>query len=227
VKELVTDIFFDLDHTLWDFERNSALTFKKIFELNDLDISLDAFLAVYIPINLEYWKLYREEKISKEALRYQRLKRSMTSLSIDINDTVINTLSEDYITYLPSSNHLFPGTLDILDYLKKSYNLHMITNGFREVQRLKMQSSKIDEYFKVVVDSESVGVKKPNPKIFDFALNEAKVRATNAVMIGDSIEADIQGAQAIGMHTIYFDPNISSTSENNHIKSLMEIKQYL
>lgn len=227
MKEQVTDVFFDLDHTLWDFERNSALTFQKIFELHKIEVSLEAFLQVYAPLNFQYWKLYREERIGKEELRYQRLKKSMDKLSYKISDVTINKLSEDYINYLPTNNFLFPGAIEILKYLQPTYKLHIITNGFRDVQRLKMKSSNIFGYFTHVVDSESVGVKKPNPRIFDFALTKAEVAPKNSVMIGDSLEADIQGAKQVGMHTIYFEPNKDRLRATSHINKLFQIKEYL
>ena len=160
----ITDVFFDLDHTLWDFDKNSALTFDKIFQLHGIDVELKDFLNVYEPINLNYWKMYREERIDKESLRYGRLKNSFDEISVAISDELINILSEDYITYLPDNNYLFDGTHDVLNYLKSNYNLHIITNGFHEVQHGKLKNSNIAPYFKTVTNSEMVGVKKPNPK---------------------------------------------------------------
>ena len=107
-------IFFDLDHTLWDFDKNSSLTFKKLFSLHDINVNLKSFLKVYEPINLKYWKLYREEKIDKVNLRYFRLKDTFDALEIDISDRLINDLSDEYIKFLSTFNHLIMGSLDIL-----------------------------------------------------------------------------------------------------------------
>ena len=114
-------IFFDLDHTLWDFDKNSSFTFKKLFNLYDININLKSFLKVYEPINLKYWKLYREDKIDKVNLRFFRLKDTFDVLEIDISDSIINDLSDDYIKFLPTFNYLIMGSLDILKYLHPKY----------------------------------------------------------------------------------------------------------
>lgn len=224
----ITDIFFDLDHTLWDFDKNSALTFDKIFKLNNIDVDLNEFLSYYEPINLKYWKLYREEKIDKSSLRFGRLNDAFLAINFTVEKHVVNQLSEDYITHLSSFNHLFENTFEILDYLKYSYNLHIITNGFSEVQQGKMKNSNINHYFKTVTNSESVGVKKPNPKIFNHALKVANAPVDKALMIGDNYEADILGAINIGMDAIFFDvKNKTINNEVKQINNLIHLKKYL
>jgi putative hydrolase of the HAD superfamily len=227
-KDTVTDVFFDLDHTLWDFEKNSALTFKKILVEHEIDIPLERFLEVYVPANFAFWKLYREEKITKTELRYQRLKTVFDTLEYGISDATIDSLSEEYINHLSSFNHLFPHATDILDYLRPNYKLHIITNGFHEIQEKKLRKSGIHGYFDQVIDSEMAGVKKPNPIIFEMALDKAKTKATNSLMIGDSLEADILGAQASGLGALHF----CTLGEDSHehcpiITDLREIKNYL
>lgn len=227
-KELITDVFFDLDHTLWDFEKNSALTFDKILSENDIPVNLPDFLEVYVPANLAFWKLYREEKISKEELRYQRLKSVFDKLGLAVGDEMIYKLSEEYILYLSSYNYLFPNAIEILEYLKPKYKLHIITNGFQEIQGKKLRNSKIEGYFEHVIDSEMAGVKKPNPVIFELALNRANVVSRNALMIGDSLEADILGAKDSGFHTLHF--NAHNEPHHNFcpmIHNLGEIKTFL
>ena len=224
----VTDIFFDLDHTLWDFEKNSALTFQKILKENNVSVEIADFLEVYVPINLEYWRLFREEKISKTELRYQRLAKTFEALNYDASDELINTLSTEYITYLSNYNHLFEYTEELLQNLQKKYKLHVITNGFRDVQQRKIHASGIQEYFEHIVDSESVHVKKPNPKIFQHALTLASVAPENAVMIGDSFEADILGALEVDMKVIHVDFD----KKYDHllcpiVRHLSEIEKYL
>ncbi len=227
-KNLVTDIFFDLDHTLWDFEKNSSLTFEKILVEHHIDISLQTFLEVYVPTNLAFWKLYREEKITKSELRYQRLKTVFDQLGQNISDEVIHSLSNEYINHLSSFNHLFPDTISILEYLRPRYRLHIITNGFQEIQEKKLRNSGIHHYFEHIVDSEMAGVKKPNPIIFELALEKAKVHPQKSLMIGDSLEADILGAKSVGLHTLHF--NAHGDPEHDHapiIRELKEIKTYL
>nr|WP_299385705.1 YjjG family noncanonical pyrimidine nucleotidase [Allomuricauda sp.] len=227
-KERITDIFFDLDHTLWDFERNSALTFKKILSENKVDVDLEAFLKVYVPINLNYWKLYREDRISKAELRYQRLRKTFDATGAHVTDDQINLLAHQYIEHLSSFTHLFPDTVEILDYLEPKYKLHIITNGFHEIQEKKLKGANIHHYFQHVVNSEDAGVKKPHPGIFQLALDKARVAPENALMVGDSLEADIQGAQALGFQTLHFNAH----SEPPHdfcrmINTLGEIKSIL
>jgi len=225
----IQHVFFDLDHTLWDFEKNSDLTFQKVFEVNNLTIDMPSFLKVYKPINFDFWRLYREEKVSKEELRYGRLKNTFDALNFSVSDKEINTMSNHYIEYLSDFNYLFDGALDILDYLKDKYQLHIITNGFEEVQTKKIKNSNIHHYFDQIITSESVGVKKPNPKVFTHALNMAKANANNSIMIGDSIEADINGAINVGMKAIHYNFNNSIIEDSNFISvnSLLKIKQYL
>lgn len=224
----ITDIFFDLDHTLWDFDRNSYLTFEKILAENGLAIDPDEFIAVYAPINLMYWKRYRENKIAKPQLRYLRLKNTFDSLGRPVSDETIHLLSDQYIEQLTGYNHLMANTTTILEYLQPKYSLHIITNGFEEVQQKKLSNSGISGYFKQVVNSEMAGVKKPHPHIFKLALKRARTNPANALMIGDNLEADILGARALGINTLHFDPH--AREDHTHgkiITDLIEIKSLL
>lgn len=224
----IKHVFFDLDHTLWDFDKNSALTFQKIFEINEVGVETTRFLEKYTPINLEYWKLYREERISKSDLRYRRLKDAFNAIEHEINDEVIDKLSIDYIEYLTTFNHLLEGSIEVLDYLSQKYTLHIITNGFEEAQLRKMTNSQITSYFKTVTNSEMVGVKKPNPLIFNYALDKANANVKESLMVGDNFEADIEGALNIGLDAIFYNYHREETRTNiKTIDSLMEIKQYL
>ena len=212
-KEIITDLFFDLDHTLWDFEKNSALTFNQLLIDYQIPVRLENFLRVYVPLNFEYWKAFREQRMDKETLRYRRIKDTFDQLKISIDDDMVFTLADAYIQNLPEHNHLFPETIEVLDKLKERYSLHIITNGFREVQQFKMRNAGLTPYFNTVTDSESVGVKKPNPLIFHKALTDADCDPTNSVMIGDSYEADIVGALQVGMNAIHFMPLVKKHSQ--------------
>ncbi len=226
--ERITDVFFDLDHTLWDFEKNSALAFETVLNKHAVNVDLKVFLFHYVPLNLKYWELYRHEKVTQEVLRYGRLKDTFDLLDYEIDDETIDLLSKEYIHYLPQFNHLFEGTIDVLDYLKPKYNLHIITNGFQEVQAGKMKNSGIDKYFQTITNSEMAGVKKPNPKIFEYALSSANVEKQNAIMIGDCIDADVNGALDFGMDAIYFNESqIETPSHIKQINHLIELKKYL
>ncbi len=222
----ITDIFFDLDHTLWDFQKNSALTFDFLLKKYQINIDLNKFLNIYIPINFSYWKLYRDEKITKEFLRYNRLKSSFEKLNISLSDDVINKIADDYVISLPVNNFLIKDTILVLDYLRNKYRLHIITNGFTEVQNKKIVNSQIKKYFHSIIDSETVGVKKPNIKIFDYALRVSGAGSKNSLMIGDNLEADILGALNAGFHAIHFNNNNETPHEYclilNELKSLMK-----
>jgi len=224
----IKHIFFDLDHTLWDFDKNSALTFEKIFELHNVCVNTSDFLRIYEPINLSYWKLYREEKIDKANLRYRRLKDTFEAVDFEVSDDMIDKLSEDYINFLATFNHLFEGTIEILEHLRTDYHLHIITNGFEEAQQRKMDNAKISQYFKTVTNSEAAGVKKPNPIIFNHALELAEAQPTESLMIGDNYEADILGALDVGLDAILFNyHNYNDVDHIKQVKELKDLKRYL
>ncbi|RUA12883.1 MAG: noncanonical pyrimidine nucleotidase, YjjG family [Flavobacteriia bacterium] len=224
----IKHIFFDLDHTLWDFETNSGKTFEYIFKKYEVGADISEFMKVYKPINHNYWKLYREDKITKSKLRFGRLKDAFDKLNFEVSDELIDLLAEEYINYLPFNNALFEGAHEILSYLKPKYKMHIITNGFEEVQHKKMNNANLLEYFDKIITSEEVGVKKPNPRIFEYALEKAQALQEESMMIGDNFEADILGARNVGMQTIFCKFN-GETSDDKTISvtRLSEIRQYL
>ena len=227
MKNRIQHIFFDLDHTLWDFEKNSALAFETVLKKHQIAVNLNDFLQYYIPLNLSYWEKYRKEEVTQAQLRYGRLKDTFNSLSYEIDDAMIDELSIEYIHYLPQFNHLFEGAIEVLDYLKPNYHLHIITNGFEEVQSKKLKNSNIEHYFTTITNSEMAGVKKPNPLIFEYALKAANADKSNSIMIGDCIDADVQGALDFGMDAIHFNENnIQITDHIKQINNLIELKKY-
>ncbi len=197
------DIFFDLDHTLWDFDRNSELAFTAIFDLHGVQLELQEFLSVYMPLNLNYWKRYRENKVTKETLRLGRLRDTFEDLGYCVPEQKIKLLAEEYIRYLPRHNHLYEGVLETLEHLLPHYRLHIITNGFEEVQHEKLRASGIRSYFDTVTTSEEAGCKKPHRRIFELALEKAGASKDYSLMVGDDFEADIQGAKQVGMQAVY------------------------
>ena len=226
--ENITDIFFDLDHTLWDFDKNSIVAFEKIFKERHPGMDSVVFIEIYAPINQACWKLYQVDKITHEELRYQRLKQTFDVLNYDISDAEIDRIANDYIEFLPDNNQLFDGAFEVLDYLFSKYNLHIITNGFAEVQGKKITKSGLNNYFKTITNSEMAGVKKPHRNIFEFALSLAKVKKENAVMIGDCIDADVRGALNFGMKAILFDEKeIHNHQDVVTINHLLELKKIL
>jgi putative hydrolase of the HAD superfamily len=225
MRNRIKHVFFDLDHTLWDFDKNSDLAFVKIFKDLTIDIKISEFLKVYKPINTMYWNKYRNDEVSKSKLRYGRLKDTFDSLNYDITDLEINKMSDIYIESLADHNYLLPNSKSILDYLFSKYKLHIITNGFEEVQLQKIVSSDIQSYFSKIITSESVGVKKPNPIIFNEALKRANALACESIMIGDNIEADIYGALESGFSAILFNYHkINPPKEITTIDNLIELK---
>ena len=226
----IKNIFFDLDHTLWDFDKNSDLTFFKILQKNNIKIDVNKFLFEYHPINRKYWDMYRENRVSKSDLRFFRLSDTFNKLNYKVDDDIINKLAIDYIEHLSDFNNLIPDTFLVLEELKLKYNMHIITNGFKEVQRRKLEKSKLIHYFKTVTISEDVGVKKPDKLIFEYAVISAKAKIENSIMIGDNYHADILGASALGMRAIYF--NFHKTDEQRRenvivIENLKEILKIL
>jgi putative hydrolase of the HAD superfamily len=225
MKNSIQHIFFDLDHTLWDFEKNSQLAFARIFDANYPHIHLDDFIAAYMPINKACWQLYQVDQMSHDELRYQRLKQSFDALAVAISDHEINQIATDYIHYLPDFNHLFDDAHEVLRYLQSNYHLHIITNGFAEVQYRKMHQSNLTPYFKTITNSELAGAKKPNPIIFEHALQVASATKSNSVMIGDSLDADVLGALDFGMHAVFFNPlNEAAAADICQINQLIDLK---
>lgn len=228
MKAETKHVFFDLDHTLWDFEKNSALAFEKIFREHNIVIDHATFISHYVPINARYWKLYRDDKISQQELRYGRLKESFDLTGFKISDDLLNVLSADYIQSLPTYNHLYDGTIEILEYLKSRYQLHIITNGFHEVQASKLRNSNIEHYFATITNSENAGCKKPNPEIFEYALKAASAHKAHSVMIGDCIEADVQGALDCGLRAIFFNEHRAEVPESIiQVRHLLDLKKIL
>lgn len=226
MKNKIKHIFFDLDHTLWDFDKNSELAFERILSNYFPNIKVEDFIEIYAPINQACWKLYQKDKITHQELRYKRLKDTFDILKEEITDKQIDVISDEYIEFLPHFNHLFDDAIEVLDFLKEKYQLHIITNGFAEVQYKKMSNSNISHYFETITNSELAGAKKPNPIIFEHALNVANAQKSESVMIGDCLDADVNGALDFGIEAIFFNPNqIEVTQSINQITNLAELKK--
>lgn len=227
-NKIIKDVFFDLDHTLWDFDKNSMLAFKRVFKKHAIDLAVTDFINVYEPINFNYWKLFREDKVSKVDLRRGRLTETFAVFKLNFSLQKIDELADSYIEELPGDNHLFDGADIILNYLAEKYTLHIITNGFNDVQHLKLKNSGISNHFSTVTTSEEIGVKKPNPLIFTSALKKANANASSSIMIGDTFEADILGAENVGMETMYYNYRKEPLPQKYTIVDhLLDIKRHL
>jgi putative hydrolase of the HAD superfamily len=220
-------LFFDLDETLWDFKRNSYETLHELLgdhSLTPLGVERAFFIERYHYHNDYYWDLFRKGKISRDELRSGRWKKTLSEFNIS-DDSLAQKLSEQYLHRLPWKKNLFADTLRVLDYLKARYTLHIITNGFEEVQYRKIETSGLAKYFTHVITSERAGSQKPQREIFLFAFDLTGATVRNSLFIGDSIEADIHGAKAIGMDHILFNPEKKLHAENigKEISSLSEL----
>lgn len=220
----IKDIFFDLDHTLYDFETNAAKVFASVFNILELE-NLDVFLNHYKIFNQHYWNLYACEKIEVKTLRFRRLFDSFKAASIKVIEKQILFVSDFFQDNLSNHSQLIPDAQTVLKHLSTNYQLHLITNGPKEIQYKKLKNTKLESYFKTVTCSEDVGKKKPDSKIFTFALNQANAIASKSVMIGDDFQADILGAKHSGLHAIYFNPNLNSENDGSfiEIKKLLEL----
>lgn len=203
-------IFFDLDRTLWDFNASADDTFKQMYRkyaLSDKGIpSLLAFRERYEVHNNMLWSWYRKGEILKEKLNILRFKLSLADFGITDQAIAIG-MSEDYVLVNPEKAFLFPGAIEALEYLAPKYPLHLITNGFQEVQEQKFHIARFERFFKTVTTSEEAGFKKPEPEIFHFALEKADTHAEESIIIGDDLAVDIVGARNVGMDQVYFNPS--------------------
>lgn len=221
-------VFFDLDHTLWDFEKNSALAFEVIIQRYNIGVSHAEFNAHFSPVNAQYWKLYRDGEISQQDLRYGRLRDTFKLLHFKANDELLHAMSELYIELLPENNHLYDGAVEILEYLKPNYRLHIITNGPDVVQERKLKNANIGHYFDTVTNSELAGCKKPHAGIFEYALKAAKADKAESIMIGDCIEADVQGALDCGLDAIFFNEHkFDAHPTIKQVHHLLDLKNIL
>lgn len=227
-------IFFDLDHTLWDFEANSAETLRDLYVTFSLARKgipdFNYFYKTYSIHNDRLWERFRNGYINREDLRWKRIWHTL--LEFKIGDMqLVQDFSKEYLQILPTKTHLFPDTIEVLEYLKgKKYPIHLITNGFEETQHLKLRHSGIADYFTHVITSESANCLKPNAAIFEYAMKKSGCQPSEAIMVGDALEVDILGAHNAGIHQVYFNPARPATEAFRptfSIQNLGELKKIL
>ena len=225
-------IFFDLDHTLWDFEKNANETLHTLFERHNFarfgTFTVEQFVSVYSDINHALWRMYQSNKISQQQLREVRFVRTLTKLGVP-EDQVPATISAEFTDILPQKTAVFPYTHEVLDYLKPNYRLHLITNGFNDIQSLKLASSNLAHYFEEVITSEHSGHLKPDPRMFRHALERTGATAAESLMIGDNLECDVLGAYNSGIDQVYFNPDKRRhfNQITHEISCLSELKDIL
>jgi len=224
-------IFFDLDRTLWDFEENSNETLLELcnkYNIASRGISdHNEFITKYKIHNEHLWALYRENKISQKKLRSQRFYNTLLDYGID-DFKLSEKIGLDYIEICPKKTKLFPYVLEVLNYLKNKYYLHIITNGFEKTQLIKLKCSALIPFFLNIITSEKIGFKKPNPKIFEYALQKSQAIKSESIYVGDDLEVDILGCQNFGIDGIFFNPQKTPhkekvTYEISSLSQLLEI----
>jgi putative hydrolase of the HAD superfamily len=225
-------LFFDLDHTLWDFEANSRQTLKELYSVLSLDKrgvpDFDLFHARYIVHNDKLWERYRNGYIKVDELRWKRMWLTLLDFKV-ADEELARELGRQFLEALPTRNILFPYTIEILEYLKrKGYELHLITNGFEKTQHSKLRNAGLSGYFGEVITSEGSNSLKPHKEIFEYALLKTGASPAESIMLGDSIEVDIQGAINAGIDQVYInhlgiDPPITPTYTVYSLKELEQI----
>lgn len=232
MKQEITHVFFDLDRTLWDFEANSHDELTAIWKRNGLHnrgISLvEEFIKIYKQFNEDCWLAYRKNELTKETLRIERFRRTLDYFGIE-DPQLTAEMDQQYVFNSPQRTKLIDHSHEVLNYLNDKYELHMITNGFEEVQHIKLANSRLDHFFGEIITSEMAGVKKPEKQIFDLACERSGAKPTQSVYVGDDLAVDVVGAIDAGWQAIYFNP---SHVAHNHpvladIQSLSEIKSVL
>jgi putative hydrolase of the HAD superfamily len=225
-------LFFDLDHTLWDFDTNSKEALKDLYDNNQLHHKgiehFDDFFERYSYHNHLLWDRYAKGQIKQDELRWKRMYLAMLDFKF-ADEKLARLMGIEFLDILPNKNKLFPYTHEILGYLQeKGYRLHLITNGFEKVQQHKLLKSNIDAYFTEMITSEVSNSLKPNKEIFEYALNKTGANAKNSIMIGDNLDADIQGGINAGLDTVFVNhinaaTHIQPTYTIFHLKELEEI----
>ena len=203
------NLFFDLDDTIWAFSQNARDTFEEVYQKYSYERyfdSFDHFYAIYQKRNTELWVEYGEGKITKDELNRQRFFYPLMSVGVE-DEALAEQFSKDFFSIIPTKRGLMPYAKEVLEYLAPKYNLYILSNGFRELQSRKMRSAGIYEYFDKIILSEDIHVHKPYPEIFHFALSATQSELRDSLMIGDSWEADIEGAAGVGMHQMFYNPS--------------------
>jgi YjjG family noncanonical pyrimidine nucleotidase len=225
-------IFFDLDHTLWDYETNSRETLAELYYAYDLHnkgvFNLDEFQRQFRKVNTELWDLYDRGIITSEVIRQERFKRILDYFHA-YEDKLSKDLSADYLYNCPKKANLMPHAIDVLEYLAAQYTLTLVTNGFEEIQNLKLTAGNLHRFFNHIITSQKAGARKPSPGIFEYAMNVNSIKCCDAIMIGDNLVTDIGGARGASIDTVFFNPErIPHTAAVSHeIFCLSELPKIL
>ena len=216
-------LFFDLDHTLWDFETNAKESLQDLYTVHNLAgrgvKNFDHFFDHYSAHNHRLWDRYTKGFIKQEELKWKRMWLALLEYKI-ADETLSRQMSLDFLEALPTKKALFDGTTELLTYLQgKGYQMHLVTNGFENVQHQKIKHAGLDPYFGAVITSEASNSLKPNKEIFDYAFAKTGATASNSIMIGDNQDADIKGGINAGMDTIF----VNHIGATPHVKATHEV----
>jgi putative hydrolase of the HAD superfamily len=226
----IRHLFFDLDGTLWDFHRNSYDTLHEIWlntpQIHRVTVSFDRFVHTYHLINNELWDQYKAGLIDKDFLSVTRFERTLNWFGY-FHPTIGKKMGDDYLRLSPLKTQLIDHAIETLEQLKEHYTLHIITNGFTEVQYNKLRKSNLSSYFATVTTSEESGISKPHGGIFSYALSKAGASKDNSLMIGDDIEADIAGAKSVGIRGVLLSSYENHAGDCIVIKNLSELPKIL
>ncbi|HEU5289574.1 MAG TPA: YjjG family noncanonical pyrimidine nucleotidase [Cyclobacteriaceae bacterium] len=231
-KEQLKCIFFDLDHTLWDYETNSRETLQELFIGHSLPekgvTDFERFHQEFKKVNAALWELYDTGRIGSEVIREERFKQILNAFQA-YDKTLCDALSVEYLYECPKKGNLMPHAIEILQYLAANYKLSIITNGFEEIQNTKLTAGNLHQYFDHIITSQKAGHKKPAPEIFDYSLNKNGIRRHEAVMIGDNLLTDIKGARDASISHVFYNPEKVSHQEDVtlEIESLKELYGFL
>ena len=228
----IKHVFFDLDNTLWDFRKNAKFALDELYKKYDVEnrygFTFEEFHPFYHDSNEGLWALIRDKKITKEELRARRFKEAFDNLGID-NDALAKIFEEEYMETITNYNEVVDGAMELLDYLKPNYQLHIITNGFIEVSKRKIETSELNGYFETVTYADEIQILKPDPRIFSLAMEKSGAKKNESIYIGDDWIADAVGAKAFGMSAIFFDrlDDNFSMDDVRTIAHLDEVRNYL
>lgn len=226
------NLFIDLDDTLYDFSAASRESFKETYELLHYGRYFDSFehyMSIYAPYNLELWRIYGEGRITKEELNRRRYSHPLEVVGVN-DPELAGRFCDEALSRIPTKGNLIPGAIELLEYLRPKYRMFILSNGFVELQSRKMATAGIDGYFDDIILSEEIGVNKPRPELFNYALRKADAILEESIMIGDMFDTDISGAANIGMDQIFFNPKQQegmSFRPTHEVRQLLEIKEIL
>lgn len=225
-------LFIDLDDTLWDTYHNNKECLEEVYDdyrLNRYYASFEAFFDVYFPHNVELWDRYRRGAIDKATLILERFAYVLRPCGIT-DKTDILALNDDFLQRTARKTRVLPGTFELLRYLRPRYRMYILSNGFREVQQKKLEHAGLAPYFDRMILSEDAGINKPHKAIFDFALVNTNARRNESLMIGDSWEADIEGAYGAEIDQLWLNPAglpARGFAPTYQVRSLDEIRAIL